>query len=94
MNREEYAAWVQAAWVRDVMGKTPAAKAVRQLKTSNRESRKALRQAQRSYSAQQASTKRKLNTRLEQIEREFQGRREARDRELSEKQWALIVDSR
>jgi len=85
--------WAVEAWKKEVLKNLPAVKAARQLKAGQRESRKALAQALRSLAAQQASTKRKLNTRLAEIEREFRGRREAQDREFEERRWALIMDS-
>jgi len=91
MNREEYAAWVQAAWVKDVMHKTPGAKLARQLKAGQRESKKAWGRARRSMAAAQASSKRKLNQRLAELERESRDRREALAREFEEKQWALLM---
>jgi len=91
MNREEYAAWVQAAWVREVTKNMPTSKAVRQLKAGQRESRKALASARRSMVASQAASQRKLNQRQADIEREFRERREVRDRELEEKRWDLIA---
>jgi len=94
MNREEYAAWVQAAWVKDVMGKTPGAKLVRQLKASQRESKKDMARARRSLAASQSSSQRKLNQRLADLERASRERREAQDREFEEKRWALLMGDR
>jgi len=94
MSREEYAAWVQAAWEREVTRNMPAAKAVRQLKAGRVESRKAWASARRSLAAQQASNQRKLHQRQADIEREFRERREVRDREFEAKRWDLIVGSR
>jgi len=94
MNREEYAAWVQAAWVKDVKGKTPAAKAARQLKAGRRESRKAVVQARRTLAAQQASAKRKLDKRASDIEQEFRDRREVSDRKFEELRWAILMGDR
>jgi len=91
MNREECAAWVQAAWVKDVMGKTPGAKLVRQLKASQRESKKAIVRAGRSLAASQASSQRKLNQRLADFERVSRERREAQDREFEERRWELLM---
>jgi len=91
MNREEYAAWVQAAWEREVLKNMPMAKAVRQLKADSRESRKALASARRSMVASQAATQRKLHQRQADIEREFRERREANDREFAERRWRVLM---
>jgi len=93
MNREEFAAWVQAAWVKDVTRNMPMAKAARQLKANSRESRKALASARRSLAAQQASNQRKLHQRQGDIEREFRKRRESSDREFEAKRWDCITRS-
>jgi len=93
MINDELQAWAMQAWQKEVLKNMPAAKAARQLKDGQRESRKVLGRAQKSFSAQQASTKRMLNTRLAEIEQEFRDRREAQDREFEERRWALIVDS-
>jgi len=91
MNPEEYAAWVQAAWVKEVTRNMPAAKAVRQLKAGRVESKKALALARRSLVASQAATQRKLHQRQADIEREFRECRESRDREFEERRWAVLV---
>jgi len=93
MNREEYAAWVQAAWEKDVMKRTPGAKASRSLRASLSQSKKDMARARRSLAASQASSRRKLNQDLADIERTSRERREASDRELEEKRWQLIIDS-
>jgi len=74
MNREEYAAWVQAAWEREVLKNMPTAKAARQLKAGRVESRKALASARRSLAAQQALNQRKLHQRQADIERTIRGK--------------------
>jgi len=94
MNREEYAAWVQAAWVKEVMSKTPGAKVVRELKAIQRESKKAMERSRRSLSASQASSQRKLNQRLADLERESRDRRDVKDREFEQKCWQLLMDQR
>jgi len=91
MINDELSAWAAKAWEAEVLKNMPAAKAVRQLKTSNRESKKALVRARRSLAASQASSQRKLNQRLTDIEREFRDRREARDAEFEQKRWAVLV---
>jgi len=94
MNREEYAAaWVQAAWEKDVMRKTPGAKAGRSLRASLSQSKKDMARARRSLAASQASSRRKLNQDLAALERDSLARRESRDREFEEKRWALLMDS-
>jgi len=93
MNREEYAAWVQAAWERDVLKRTPGAKASRSLRANLVQSKRAMARARRSLASRQASSRRKLNQDLADLERRSRERREASDRELDEKRWALIINS-
>jgi len=94
MSREEYAAWVQAAWEREVTRNMPVAKAARQLKAGRVESRKSLASARRSMVASQAATQRKLHQRQAAIEREFRERERIRDAEMERKRWDLLIGSR
>jgi len=94
MSGEEYAAWVQAAWVKEVTKNMPVAKAARRLKADSRESRKALASARRSLAAQQASNQRKFSQRQVDIEREFRERERNRDAEMERKRWDLLVGKR
>jgi len=91
MNQEEYAAWVQAAWEKDVLKRTPGAKASRSLRAGLVQSRKDLARARRSLAASQASNKRKLNQRLADLERASRDRREASDRKFEELRWEIIM---
>jgi len=93
MINDELQAWAVEAWKKEVLKNLPAAKASRQLKVSQRESKKAMVSARRSLAASQASSQRKLNQRLADIERVSRERREVLDREFEEKRWALIMDS-
>jgi len=67
------------AWEKEVIRHSPGAKLARQLKASQRESGKALARARRSLAASQASSQRKLNQRLVDLERASRERREALD---------------
>jgi len=91
MNREEYTAWVQAAWEKDVLKRTPGAKASRSLRASLSQSKKDMARARRSLASRQASSKRKLDQHLAGLERASKDRLEASDRELEEKRWQLIM---
>jgi len=93
MTNEEFVTWAMQAWQKEVLKNLPSAKLALQLKASQRESKKALQRAQRSLAASQASSKRKLNQDLADIERVSKERRETLDREFDEKRWALIMDS-
>jgi len=94
VSEDDLRAWAVKAWEREVLKNMPTAKAARQLKAGQRESRKALARVRRSLAAQQASNQRKLNQRQADIEREFRERREASDREFEERRWDVLVGKR
>jgi len=92
MTNDVFRDWAVEAWKKEVLKNLPAVKAARQLKAGQRESRKAVVRAQRSLAAQQASTKRKLNTRLAEIEQVSRAAREVRDRKFEELRWRVLMD--
>jgi len=91
MTNDEFSSWALKAWEKEVLLNMPVAKLARQLKASQRESKKAMVSARRSLAASQASSQRKLNQRLAELERASSARREAQDRELEEKRWILLM---
>jgi len=93
MTNDVFRDWAVEAWKKEVLKNMPSAKAARQLKAAQRESRKALASARRSMAASQAATQRKHDQRLRDIERESRERREVRDREFEAKRWDLITRS-
>jgi len=93
MTNDELFTWAMKAWEKEVIRNSPGAKAGRSLRASLSQSRKDMARARRSLAASQASSRRKLNQRLADLERASRDRREASDRELDEKRWALIMDS-
>jgi len=94
MLNDELRVWAMKAWEKEVLRNLPAAKLARQLKASQRESGKAWDRARRSMAASQASSQRKLNQRLAELERASRERREALDREFEEKRWVLLMGKR
>jgi len=90
----ELRVWAVEAWKKEVLRNMPSVKLARQLKASQRESKKAMAHARRSLAASQASSKRKLDQRLADLERVSRDRREAQDRELEEKRWDLLMGKR
>jgi len=93
MTNDELRAWAMKAWEKEVIQNSPAAKASRSLRANLSQSKKDMARARRSLSASQASSKRKLNQRLVDLERASRERREASDREFEERRWQLIIDS-
>jgi len=91
MTNDELRTWAMKAWEKEVIRNSPGAKAGRSLRASLSQGRKDMVRARRSLSAQQAASQRKLNQRLADLERAARERREASDRELDEKRWALII---
>jgi len=69
----------------------PAAKAARQLKADNRDSRKAMARARRSLANAQAASKRKLNERLVLLEQESRARQNTQDAESDLRLWNLLL---
>jgi len=60
MNREEYAAWVQAAWEKEVLKRTPLAKNIRKGKAQGQALRREHRAIRRSLVAKNGSAIRAL----------------------------------
>jgi len=87
----EFHDWAVEAWKRGVLKNMPAARATRELKASQRESRKALASARLSLAASQAASQRKLNQHLAEAEKVFRDRREAQDRKFDELRWQLAM---
>jgi len=94
MNREEYAAWVQAAWIKEAMKNMPVAKAARQLKAGRVESRKAWASARRSLAAKHGAKMRSLRKQQAENGEAIRKRREASDREFEQRRWDLLIGSR
>jgi len=91
MTNGEFSAWAMKAWEKEVLKNMPAAKLVRELKASQRESKKALAHARRSLVASQASSQRKFHQRQLDLERESRERRESSDRKFDELRWQLAM---
>jgi len=91
MTSDELQAWAMKAWEAEVLKNLPAAKAARRLKVGQRESRKAVERARRSLATRQASTKRRLDTRLAEIERVARDHQAARDRKFDELRLRLAM---
>jgi len=88
---ESLQAWAMRQLEAQVKRNLPSVKLARQLKASQRESKKAWGRARRSMAASQSSSKRKLDQQLAELEKASRERREALDRELEEKRWDFII---
>jgi len=71
----------------------PAVKAVRQLRADSRETKKALDRALRAQASKQASTQRKLNQRLTDLELASRKRQASQDAEMEKRRWDLLAGS-
>jgi len=91
MTNDELLTWALKAWEKEVVRNSPGAQASRSLRASLSQSKKDMARARRSLAASQASSKRKLNQRLADIERVARDRREVQDREFEQKRWDLIM---
>jgi len=85
--------WAMKAWEKEVIRNSPGAKAGRSLRASLSQSRKDMARARRSLASRQASSKRKLDQHLADLERASSARLAASDREFEEKRWQLLIDS-
>jgi len=91
MTHDEFRAWSLKQLEEHMKRGMPVARIVRQLKAGQRESRKSLARARRSLAAQQASSKRKLDQRLAELERASRERGAAQDAELERRRWDLLL---
>jgi len=94
MINDLFRAWALEQLEGHMRRNMPVVKMARQLKVSQRESKKAMVRARRSLAASHAATQRKLNQQLSDLERESRERREVTDREFEERRWDLIMGSR
>jgi len=94
MTNDSLLAWAMKAWEKEVIRNSPGAKASRSLRASLSLAKKDMARAKRSLAASQASSKRKLDQDLADIERAARERREAQDREFEERRWALLMDKK
>jgi len=93
MTHDEFRSWALKQLEEHMRRNLPSVKLARQLKASQRESKKAMAHARRSLASSLASSKRKLDLRLSDLEREFRERREASDREFEQRRWDLVTGS-
>jgi len=91
MTNDELRAWAMKAWEKEVIRNSPGAKAGRSLRASLSQSKKDMARARRSLASRQASSRRKLDQDLADIERTSRAVREASDREFEEKRWGLLM---
>ena len=91
MTNDELRAWAMKAWEKEVIRNSPVAKAGRSLRANLAQSKKDMAGARRSLVSRQASSKRKLNQHLADLERASRDRREASDRLVEERRWDLIM---
>jgi len=93
MINNELLSWAMKAWEKEVIRNSPGAKAGRSLRASLSQSKKDMARARRALASREASSRRKFNQDLADIERLASARLAASDRELEEKRWQLIIDS-
>jgi len=94
MNREEYAAWVQAAWEKDVLKSTPLARSIRSAKAGNQALKREHKAIRRSLAAKHASKSRVIRKQSADAELALKKREAAREAEMAERRWRLLIDSR
>jgi len=91
MNREEYAAWVQAAWEKEVLKRTPLAKSLRSAKAGNQAMKREHKSVRRSLAAGHGSKMRALKKQQVEDEAAMRKRWAALDAESEERRWRLLM---
>jgi len=94
MNREEYAAWVQAAWEKDVLKRTPLVKSIRSAKAGNQAMKREHKAIRRSLAAKHAATSRAIRKQSADAELALRKWEAAREEEMAKRRWDLIIGSR
>ena len=94
MNGEEYAAWVQAAWEKDVLKRTPLAKSIRSAKAGNQAMKREHKAIRRGLVAEHGSKMRSLRKRQSENEEAMRKRWAELDAKSEERRWDLIIGSR
>jgi len=94
MNREEYAAWVQAAWEKEVLKSTPLAKSIRSAKAGNQAMKREHKAIRRSLSVKHAAKSRANRKRQVEAELALKKREAEREAEMDKRRWDLIIGSR
>jgi len=94
MNREEYAAWVQAAWEKEVLKSTPLARSIRSAKAGNQAMKREHKATRRSLAAKHAAQSRAIRQRHADAEVALRKRESEREAEMVEKRWRLLMGNR
>jgi len=94
MNHEEFASWAAREWVKQAGNNTPLAKSIRSAKAGNQAMKREHKAIRRSLSAKHAA-KSRVNRKC-QVEAELvlKTREAAREAEMAERRWRLLIDSR
>jgi len=93
MNREEYAAWVQAAWERDLLKRTPLSKVILSTKAGNRAIKREYLKEKRALASRSAAKSRSIRKRQIESEMALRKREVERGEEMAERRSALIMRS-
>jgi len=94
LNREEYAAWVQAAWEKDVLKRTPLVRSIRSAKAGNQALKREHKATRRSLAAKHAAKSRAIRKCQVEAELAMRKREAAREAEMEQRRWDLIIGSR
>jgi len=93
-NREEYAAWVQAAWEKEVLKSTPLARSIRSAKAGNQALKREHKATRRSLAAKHAAQSRAIRNRQVEAELVLKQLESAREAEMAKRRWDLLMGKR
>jgi len=94
LNREEFAAWVQAAWEKDALKRTPLAKSIRSAKAGSQAMKREHKAIRRSLAAKHAAQARAIRQRHADAELALKKREAAREAEMDKRRWDLLMGQR
>jgi len=94
MNHEEFASWAAREWVKQVGNNTPLAKSIRSAKAGNQALKREHKATRRSLAAKHAAKSRAIRKQSADAELALKQREAAREEEMAERRWALLMGKR
>jgi len=91
MNREEYAAWVQAAWEKDVLKRAPLGKSIRSAKAGHRALKKESLKLRRGLAADYGAKMRALKKQQAENEDAMRRRWAELDAAAEKRRWEFLL---
>jgi len=92
LNREEFAAWVQAAWEKDALKRTPLAKSIRIAKAGNQAMKREHKAVRRSLVAKHGSAIRALKKQQSENEEAMRRKWAELDAAAEKRRWDFLLN--